>query len=340
MLLQPAVAHPRPVGLHKAGTSPFQPLCNALLGLSPALCAGFMTVAPCSLVRRSWVHLLTPCPARCLYLADSLDQPEIGGELLGDRVAALEARAGLDGEAGAAAAGEAAAAAAAAGTAGAGAVATPSAAPGGSDKADSLAVLLTQALRAGDKSLLEHCLSASNPRVINNTVARLVPLDAAAFLRTAVDRLLSKPARAVQLAPWIKAVLHHHTAYIMTSPGAQAPLTALYQAIDGRVSLYAQLLRLHGRLGLITAHARAGAATGDEGVDGMVGGRPAPEVVFQDAEESDEEPEAEDAFGGGDYDDEDEEGEGSEGSEDGDEDEDDEDGFDGGMDEDDDDDDE
>ena len=48
-------------------------------------------------------------------------------------------------------------------------------------------------------------------------------------------RLLSRPARAGQLAPWLRALLHHHTGYLMAAPGAQAPLAALYQAIDGRV---------------------------------------------------------------------------------------------------------
>ncbi len=47
--------------------------------------------------------------------------------------------------------------------------------------------------------------------MVAHTVARLLPLDAATFLRAAVDRLLSTPARAAQLAPWIKATLHHHT---------------------------------------------------------------------------------------------------------------------------------
>ncbi|KAG1676919.1 hypothetical protein FOA52_014795 [Chlamydomonas sp. UWO 241] len=161
--------------------------------------------------------------------------------------------------------------------------------PEGSSKADSLAVLLTQALRSNDRALLEKCLSTSSPRVVVNTVRRLLPMDAALFLRAAVDRVLSKPARAAQLAPWIKAVMHHHTGYMMTAPGVQAPLTALYQAIDSRVGLYAQLLKVYGRLSLITAHT---AQADDEA--GSAGGRPGPEVVFEDG--SVEEPEAEDPF--------------------------------------------
>lgn len=168
--------------------------------------------------------------------------------------------------------------------------------PEGSSKADSLAVLLTQALRSNDRSLLEKCLATSNTKIIANTVRRLLPVDAALFLRAAVDRVLSKPARAVQLAPWIKAIMLYHTGYMMTAPGVQAPLTALYQAIDSRVGLYPQLLKVYGRLSLITAHSAhasssaAGGEGGEDGEDGM----PEPEVVFEDGD--DDEPEPEDPF--------------------------------------------
>jgi len=41
---------------------------------------------------------------------------------------------------------------------------------------------------SNDRVLLERCLATSNSRVIHNTVARIVPRDAALFLRAAVDR--------------------------------------------------------------------------------------------------------------------------------------------------------
>ncbi len=52
-------------------------------------------------------------------------------------------------------------------------------------------------------------------------------------LQSAVDRLLSRPNRAVQLVPWIRAVLHHHTAYLMSAPGVQPVLTSLFQVGPG-----------------------------------------------------------------------------------------------------------
>lgn len=62
------------------------------------------------------------------------------------------------------------------------------------------------------------------------------------------------------------------------------------------MSLHQQMLRVYGRLSLITAHTQAQHAA-DAGADGEEddGGMPAPEVVFEDAGD-DEEPDAEDPF--------------------------------------------
>ena len=169
-----------------------------------------------------------------------------------------------------------------------------SALPKGSSRTDSLAVLMTQALRSNDRALLEKCLSAGgNQRLVTNTVKRLLPSDAALFLRAAVDRVLSRPSRAAQLAPWVKALIHHHTGYLMSAPGAQGPLAALYQAIEGRVGMYQQLLKVYGRLSLVVAHS-ASKGAGEEGDEGEEGALPDPEVVFVD--QGEEEPEAEDPF--------------------------------------------
>ena len=60
-----------------------------------------------------------------------------------------------------------------------------------------------------------------------------MPADAALLLQEAVARLQSKPARGQQLAAWVRAVLLHHTAYLMAAPGAQLVMTSLYQVGPG-----------------------------------------------------------------------------------------------------------
>jgi U3 small nucleolar RNA-associated protein 5 len=144
--------------------------------------------------------------------------------------------------------------------------------PAGPLKADSLAVLLSQALRSSDKALLERCLAVGRERVVVNTVKRLVPMDAALLLRAAVERLQSKPKRGAQLAAWIQAVLLHHTAYLMAAPAAAPLMSSLYQIIEARLSTQRQLLSLTGRLDLLLAQ---------RGPDGAAGGGSAAATVAQ-----------------------------------------------------------
>jgi U3 small nucleolar RNA-associated protein 5 len=140
--------------------------------------------------------------------------------------------------------------------------------PPGPVKADSLSVLLSQALRSGDRALLEQCLGVANERVVANSVKRLVPLDAALLLRAAVERLQSRPARGQQMAGWIHAVLLHHTAYLMAAPGAAPVMSSLYSIIEARLSVQRQLLSLAGRLELLLAQAggQQGGSAGAEEV--------------------------------------------------------------------------
>lgn len=49
---------------------------------------------------------------------------------------------------------------------------------------------------------------------------RLATVDVALFLRAAVQRLQSAPARGQELHHWIRALLLQHTAYLMSAPGA------------------------------------------------------------------------------------------------------------------------
>jgi U3 small nucleolar RNA-associated protein 5 len=172
--------------------------------------------------------------------------------------------------------------------------------PGEVPRADSLAVLLTQALASSDGALLERVLSVSDRKVAANTVARLRPEQALAFLAAAVARLQASPARGARLAHWIRETLAAHAGYLTAAPGAAPLLAALYGVLDARLALYRPLLALSGRLDLLLAAQRrtAGAAGA-----AAAGGASAPQVEYTEPDGD----EPEDARGGGGSDDEDDE---------------------------------
>ncbi|CAL8463784.1 g3318 [Coccomyxa elongata] len=148
-------------------------------------------------------------------------------------------------------------------------------------KADSVAVLLGQALQAQDKALLEKCLNTGNEAVIGASVRRLRPHHAAALLEAAVERLRARANRGAALTAWIRAVLLHHTAYLMAAPGVLPILASLSQTIETRTAQLKPLAALAGRLDLLVAHLPKPDAT--PGAEAME--LPGPEVVYVEEDE-------------------------------------------------------
>jgi hypothetical protein len=176
---------------------------------------------------------------------------------------------------------------------------------GAAPRADSLVILLTQALGSSDGALLERVLSVSQASVVSNTCNLLSPQLALSFLAACVARLQAKPVRGAHLARWIRALLVAHAAHFANSPLAGTLLASLYGILDTRLALYRPLLALSGRLDLVlAAHARGKATSqangdGDDDDDGGANHLP---VVYDEPDGA--EVEVEDARGGvGDSDD-------------------------------------
>lgn len=193
---------------------------------------------------------------------------------------------------------------------------------GTAPRADSLVILLTQALGSSDGALLERVLSVSQASVVSNTCNLLSPQLALSFLAACVARLQAKPVRGAHLARWIRALLVAHAAHFANSPLAGTLLASLYGILDTRLALYRPLLALSGRLDLVlAAHARGKATSQANGEDGDDDGAANHLPVVYD-EPDGAEVEVEDARGGvGDSDDDASDGddadEGEEGEDDG-----------------------
>ncbi|CAM6102009.1 unnamed protein product [Calypogeia fissa] len=137
-------------------------------------------------------------------------------------------------------------------------------------RADSVQVLLSQALQADDAALLEQCLAVSDEKVIGNTVRTLRPTEAAKFLSVCIVKLETRPRRGLALVPWVRTVLLQHAATLMSNPAMQPVLATLYQLIEARLSVFRPLLALSGRLDLIMAQISANEAEVAEDSDAVV----------------------------------------------------------------------
>eukprot|EP00744_Colponema_vietnamica_P005450 GILI01007986.1.p1 GENE.GILI01007986.1~~GILI01007986.1.p1 ORF type:complete len:635 (-),score=167.30 GILI01007986.1:40-1944(-) len=157
----------------------------------------------------------------------------------------------------------------------------------GPPKASSLQSLLSQALSAGDDSLLEHCLSVADRGVVQATVRRLPTHLVPRLLEQLVSRFHARPTRGLQLSMWLKATLIQHSSWLLSSPDSVRYLSPLYQTVDSRLQVFKKLLKLYGRLDLVLSQISMRAAAEDE--DLAVADKPL--VVYHEGEENDVEEE-------------------------------------------------
>lgn len=117
----------------------------------------------------------------------------------------------------------------------------------------SFAALLNQALVAGDKQLLETCLSERNEKTIKTSIIKLEPSLAAKLLERLAEKMARVQHRSAQLTVWIKWVIVVHGGYLVTVPNLLKTLASLHSTLATRVAILPRLLALQGRLELLSA---------------------------------------------------------------------------------------
>ncbi|OMO54280.1 hypothetical protein CCACVL1_27928 [Corchorus capsularis] len=151
--------------------------------------------------------------------------------------------------------------------------------------ADSVNVLLKQALHADDRALLLDCLYTQDEKVITNSVSQLNPSDVLKLLQSLISIIQSRGAVLACALPWIKSLLLQHSTGIMSQQSSLLALNSLYQLIESRVSTFESALQISSCLDLLYA----GIVEDEFDENATV------PVIFEDKDESDEE-ESEDAM--------------------------------------------
>jgi len=149
-------------------------------------------------------------------------------------------------------------------------------------RADSLAALLSQALRADDAALIERCLSVSDRTTIANTVAKLSSTHAMKLLSECAARAQAKPNSGERCAKWARTILLHHAGYASSAPKARTTLMRLSQTIESHVAMQGPLQALLGRLELVL-HASAMTKGGADDVDELADAEETLTTVYDEA---------------------------------------------------------
>ncbi|KAK6114945.1 hypothetical protein DH2020_007214 [Rehmannia glutinosa] len=98
--------------------------------------------------------------------------------------------------------------------------------------ADSVYILLKQALRAEDRALLIDCLYRQDEKVIRNSLSLLNPSDVLQLLQSLVSIIQLRGAVLACALPWLRSLLLQHAGSIMSQESSLAALNSLYQTVD------------------------------------------------------------------------------------------------------------
>lgn len=112
-------------------------------------------------------------------------------------------------------------------------------------RADSVNVLLKQALHADDRALLLDCLYTQDEKVIANSMSLLNPSDVLKLLQFLISIVESSRGAVLACAlPWLRRLLLQHASGIMSQEASLVALNSLYQLIESRVMTFRPALQL------------------------------------------------------------------------------------------------
>ncbi|TKY64539.1 WD repeat-containing protein 43 [Spatholobus suberectus] len=117
--------------------------------------------------------------------------------------------------------------------------------------ADSVHVLLKQALNADDRALLLDCLYTQDEKVIRKSIAELNPSNVLKLLNSLISIIESRGAILACALPWLKCLLLQHASGIMSQESSLKVLNSLYQLIESRVSTFKSTIQLSNCLDIL-----------------------------------------------------------------------------------------
>lgn len=110
--------------------------------------------------------------------------------------------------------------------------------------ADSIHILLKQALHADDRALLLDCLYTQDEKVIAKSISQLNPSGLLKLLQSLISIIQSRGAILACALPWLRSLLLQHASGIVSQESSLSALNSLYQLIESRVSTFQSALQL------------------------------------------------------------------------------------------------
>lgn len=117
--------------------------------------------------------------------------------------------------------------------------------------AGTLTVVLSQALRNNDHTLLETVLGNRDPKVVQRTIARMELSLAVVLVDRLTERITRQQLRFDQLNFWLKWIVIIHGGVLTSMPNMGHQLASLHAVLTKKANTLPRLLELQGRLNML-----------------------------------------------------------------------------------------
>ena len=116
--------------------------------------------------------------------------------------------------------------------------------------------LLKHSLLQNDERILDLVLSQIDEDIINNVVAALPKQMIPLLLKVLQNYIMIRGPLVFAHGKWLKTILHHHWAYLVSSPEYEAILASMNATIEAKTRSYDKILQVRGKIEMMLEQIR------------------------------------------------------------------------------------
>ena len=116
--------------------------------------------------------------------------------------------------------------------------------------------LLKHGLLQNDEQILDMVLSQVDEDIINNVVAALPKQMIPLLLKVLQNYIMIRGPLVFAHGKWLKIILHHHSAYLVSSPEYESILASMNATIEAKTRSYDKILQVRGKIEMMLEQIR------------------------------------------------------------------------------------
>ena len=116
--------------------------------------------------------------------------------------------------------------------------------------------LLKHGLMQNDEQILDTVLSQGDEEIMKNLVAALPKQMILPLLKVLQNYIMNRGPLVFAHSKWLKIILHHHSAFLVSSPEYEVILASMNATIEAKTRSYEKILQVRGKLEMMLQQIR------------------------------------------------------------------------------------